>query len=146
MRGNHAGPAQAFLGLFYVRTDEEDGKGDEEEEDVGDQIEGVHEAAVVQDAQPHAVGVALVASAEGHGARAMLTNLGPDLRKEPSQERGDGPAERAESGERRRACGKSRVRRGATGLRKEPSQERGDGPAERAESGEGRRTCGTLNR
>lgn len=38
-------------------TDEEDGEGDEEQEDVGHQIESVHEAAIVQDALVHAVGI-----------------------------------------------------------------------------------------
>lgn len=38
-------------------TNEEDGEGDEEQEDVGDQVEGVHEAAIVEHALLHAVGV-----------------------------------------------------------------------------------------
>lgn len=46
-------------------TDEEDGEGDEEQEDVRHQVEGIHEAAVVEHAQRHAVGVVtLLAAAE----------------------------------------------------------------------------------
>lgn len=55
-------------------TDEEDGEGDEEQEDVGHQVKGVHEAAVVEHAQRHAVGVvALLAAAERQGHAALCT-------------------------------------------------------------------------
>lgn len=60
-------------------TDEEDGEGDEEQEDVGHHVERVHEAAVVEDALIHPVGgrvVLAAAEGQGHGgagrARARL--------------------------------------------------------------------------
>lgn len=54
-------------------TDEEDGEGDEEQEDVGHQVEGVHEAAVVEHAQRHAVGAVALLAAErqGHAAARL---------------------------------------------------------------------------
>jgi hypothetical protein len=39
------------------RTNEEDREGDEEQEDVRDQVEGVHEAAIVQHPRIHTVGI-----------------------------------------------------------------------------------------
>lgn len=53
-----------------VLTDEEDGEGDEEQEDVRDHIERVHEAAIVEDSLVHPVGGRVVLSAaegQGHG-------------------------------------------------------------------------------
>jgi len=66
-------------------TDEEDGEGDEEQEDVGHQVEGVHEAAIVEHAALHAVGVErLVVSAEreGHGAGRLGGDTARSHRKE----------------------------------------------------------------
>lgn len=52
----------------HALTDEEDGEGDEEQEDVRHHVERVHEAAVVEDALVHPVGVRVVlAAAEGQG-------------------------------------------------------------------------------
>jgi len=56
------------------RTDEQDGEGDEEEEDVGHQVEGVHEAAVVEHAPLHAVGIlprVIAAEGQGHAHRLI---------------------------------------------------------------------------
>ena len=39
------------------RTNEEDREGDEQQEDVRDQVEGVHEAAIVQHPRIHTVGI-----------------------------------------------------------------------------------------
>lgn len=44
-------------------TDEEDGEGDEEQENMGNQVESVHEAAIVQHALRHTVGVDSVVAA-----------------------------------------------------------------------------------
>lgn len=65
-------------------TDEEDGEGDEEQEDVRHHVEGVHEAAVVEHAVVHVVGggVALVAAeSQGHGG--ILRAAGRRLRAHP---------------------------------------------------------------
>lgn len=51
-------------------TDEEDGEGDEEQENVRHHVERVHEAAVVEDALVHPVGGRVVlgtAEGQGHG-------------------------------------------------------------------------------
>lgn len=49
-------------------TDEEDGEGDEEQEHMRNEVEGVHEAAVVQHALLHAVGTdVLVVATKGKG-------------------------------------------------------------------------------
>lgn len=49
-------------------TDEENGEGDEEQEDVRHHVERVHEATVVEDALVHPVGGRVVlAAAEGQG-------------------------------------------------------------------------------
>lgn len=54
-------------------TDEEDGEGDEEQENVGNQVESVHEAAIVQHALRHTVGVdSVVAAAKGQGHAATV--------------------------------------------------------------------------
>lgn len=58
----------ADVAILYSPTDEEYGEGDEEQEDVRNQVEGVHETAVVQHALLHAVGVdTLVVAAEREG-------------------------------------------------------------------------------
>lgn len=60
---------------FLSPTDEEDGEGDEEQEDMGNQVERVHEAAIVQHALLHAVGIGTVVDAtkrQGHANTAQL--------------------------------------------------------------------------
>lgn len=60
---------------FPSPTDEEDGEGDEEQEDMGNQVESVHEAAIVQHARVHAVGVdtrVVAAKRQGHATAARL--------------------------------------------------------------------------
>lgn len=59
-----------YFGTLTSPSDEEDGEGDEEQEDVRHHVERVHEAAVVEHAVVHVVGggVALVAAeSQGHG-------------------------------------------------------------------------------
>ena len=56
-------------------TDEEDREGDEEQEDVGNKVESVHEAAIVQDAIRHVVGIEMVviaAKRQGHATTHLL--------------------------------------------------------------------------
>ena len=56
-------------------TDEEDREGDEEQEDVGNEVESVHEAAIVQDAIRHVVGIEMVviaAKRQGHATTHLL--------------------------------------------------------------------------
>lgn len=56
-------------------TDEEDGEGDEEQEDMGNQVESVHEAAIVQHAHLHAVGIdtlVVAAKRQGHATTRLL--------------------------------------------------------------------------
>lgn len=66
-------------------TDEEDGEGDEEQEDVGHQVESVHEAAIVQRAVFHAVGIVVAAKRQGHATgRRLHTGLGVSLKKNTS--------------------------------------------------------------
>lgn len=58
-----------MIDVIEPPTDEEDGEGDEEQEDVGNQVESVHEAAIVQHALVHAVGIDIVvvaAKRQGH--------------------------------------------------------------------------------
>lgn len=56
------------LGALTAPPYEEDGEGDEEQEYMGHHVQGVHEAAVVQDAVVDVVGAgAVVAAAEGQG-------------------------------------------------------------------------------
>lgn len=45
-----------------LHTNEEDGEGDEEQEDMRNQVESIHEAGIVQHAICHTVGVAFVAT------------------------------------------------------------------------------------
>lgn len=71
-------------GAPQALTDEEDGEGDEEQEDVRHHVERVHEAAVVEHAVVHVVGggVALVAAeSQGHGG--TLRAAGRCLRAHP---------------------------------------------------------------
>lgn len=61
--------------MFLSPTDEEDGEGDEKQEDMGDQVDGVHEAAIVEDAMRHAVGVVTLFTAaerQGHATTLLL--------------------------------------------------------------------------
>lgn len=61
------------LELRSVLTDKQDGEGDEEQEDMRHQVEGVHEAAVVQHAVVHAVAAlvhVIAAKRQGHGHAA----------------------------------------------------------------------------
>lgn len=56
-------------------TDEEDGEGDEEEKDVWHHIEGVQEAAVVQNPRVHVVGhrvILVPTERQGHGGAGTL--------------------------------------------------------------------------
>ena len=56
-----------FNGLFP--TNEKDGEGDEEQEDMGNQVEGVHEASIVQHTILHTVGIEILVVAtkrQGH--------------------------------------------------------------------------------
>lgn len=65
-------------------TDEEDGEGDEEEKDVWHHIEGVQEAAVVQNPRVHVVGhrvILVPTERQGHGGAGTL-------RGRPSRGRG----------------------------------------------------------
>lgn len=58
-------------------TDEEDREGDEEQEDVGNEVESVHEAAIVQDAIRHVVGIEMVviaAKRQGHATTHLQKN------------------------------------------------------------------------
>lgn len=67
-------------------TDEEDGEGDEEQEDVRHHVERVHEAAVVEHAVVHVVGggVALVAAeSQGHGGTLRAAGRRLRLRAHP---------------------------------------------------------------
>lgn len=60
---------------FPSPTDEEDGEGDEEQEDVGNEVESVHEAAIVQHAVRHVVGIEMVviaAKRQGHATTRLL--------------------------------------------------------------------------
>lgn len=60
---------------FPSPTDEEDGEGDEEQKDMGDQVESVHEAAIVQHALLHAVGIdtlVVAAKRQGHATTQLL--------------------------------------------------------------------------
>lgn len=61
--------------LFLSPTDEENGESDEKQEDMGHQVEGVHEAAIVEDTLRHAVGVVTfftAAERQGHAAALLL--------------------------------------------------------------------------
>ncbi len=40
-----------------IHTNEQDGEGDEEKKNMRDEVEGVHEAAIVQDSIVHTVGI-----------------------------------------------------------------------------------------
>lgn len=56
-------------------TDEEDGEGDEEQEDMGHQVKSVHEAAIVEHSVCHAVGIDTVIIAtkrQGHATGRLL--------------------------------------------------------------------------
>lgn len=56
-------------------TDEEDGEGNEEQEDMGNQVESVHETAIVQHALLHAVGIdtfVIAAKRQGHATTQLL--------------------------------------------------------------------------
>lgn len=48
-------------------TNEEDGEGDKEQEDMGNQVESIHETAIVQHALPHAVGTGAVIATKWQG-------------------------------------------------------------------------------
>lgn len=59
-------------------TDEEDGEGDEEQEDMRNQVESVHEAAIVEHALCHVVGTGFVFTAaerQGHATVRPPVNL-----------------------------------------------------------------------
>lgn len=60
--------------FFPSLTDEEDGEGDEEQEDMGNQIESVHKTAIVQHTLLHAVGLDTVIAAkrQGHATTQVL--------------------------------------------------------------------------
>lgn len=79
---------------FLSRTDEEDGEGDEEQEDMGDQVESVHEAAIVQHAAVHAVGISTVvvaAKRQGHAtARPLHASLKSICKKTQTSSSRDG--------------------------------------------------------
>lgn len=45
-----------------LHTNEEDGEGDEEQEDMRNQVESIHEARIIQHAIFHTVGSAVVAT------------------------------------------------------------------------------------
>lgn len=56
-------------------TYEEDREGDKEQEDMGNQVESVHEAAIVQHAIRHTVGIATIVAAakrQGHATTQLL--------------------------------------------------------------------------
>lgn len=69
-------------------TDEEYGKGDEEQEDVWHQREGVQEAAVVEDAGVHVVrGRVVFVAAERQGHAGVWSLRGSDRRKTKTGEK-----------------------------------------------------------
>ncbi len=50
-----------------IHTNEQDGEGDEEKKYMRDEVEGVHEAAIVQDSIVHTVGITSVVPTERQG-------------------------------------------------------------------------------
>lgn len=63
-----------YVRQFSSRTNEEDGEGDEEQKDMRNQVESVHEAAIVQHAVLHAVGIGAVlvaAKRRGHATTQL---------------------------------------------------------------------------
>lgn len=64
----------AYVCCFPSLTDEEDGEGDKEQEDMGNQIESVHKTAIVQHTLLHAVGTGTVIAAkwQGHATVQVL--------------------------------------------------------------------------
>lgn len=70
-------------------TDEEDGEGDEEEKDMWHHIEGVQEAAIVQDPRVHVVGhrvVLVPTESQGHGGAGTLPGGNVQKRKRKEED------------------------------------------------------------
>lgn len=61
-----------------LHTNEEDGEGDEEQEDMRNQVESIHEAGIVQYALCHTVGVAFVATKWQGPATIRLLHMSPE--------------------------------------------------------------------
>lgn len=83
--------------LVVTLTDEEDGEGDEEQEDVRHHVERVQEAAVVENAAVHVVRqrVVLVSTErQGHGGTVTL-------RRNPTQEQEEEEREEKEKNEKK---------------------------------------------
>lgn len=78
-------------------TNKEDGKGDEEEEDMWHHIERVQETAVVQHPSVHVVGHRVILAPterQGHGGTGTLQGIGRRTRGEDQREREKGETER----------------------------------------------------
>lgn len=74
-------------GDHSLRTDEEDGEGDEEQEDMGNQVESVHEAAIVEYVARHAVanGTIFTAAERQSHAEQLHTHQQSNWKKEEDE-------------------------------------------------------------
>lgn len=61
-----------------LHTNEEDGEGNEEQEDMRNQVESIHEARIVQHAIFHTVGSAVVATKWQGPSAIQLLHMSPE--------------------------------------------------------------------
>ncbi|TNN59790.1 hypothetical protein EYF80_029975 [Liparis tanakae] len=83
--------------LPWTLTDEEDGEGDEEEEDMWHHIERVKETAVIQNPAVHVVGhrvILVPTESQGHGGTGTLLGTHQKKRRKKRRRRGPETAER----------------------------------------------------